>query len=167
METRSSPEIGLQDTFQNDRSPLLEKRKYKRYSIFLKTEFTDGNSFFSGFTNNISKGGALLATDTHMLPGKNVFIRFYLPNYIDPILVQGEVIWESEHLKSSFNAENKNEIGLGIKIHHIQPKHKVIWENFVDTIAPIFGNKPDVSGPFVQSGKSSSWDAVKKIYKNY
>jgi PilZ domain len=71
----------------------MEKRRYKRTTVYLKAERISGDEKYGVFIENISdKGIHMLATHAPYPPGKNIDVKFHIAQR-KPLILHCRVRW--------------------------------------------------------------------------
>jgi len=76
----------------------MEKRRFKRTTVYLKAERISGNEKYGVFIENISeKGIHMLATHAavhaHYSAGKNIDVRFHIAQRKKPLILRCRIRW--------------------------------------------------------------------------
>ena len=71
-----------------------ERRVFSRREFEVKVDFFSANTFFTGFTENISTGGLFIATRDILPIGSTFPVTFTLSNHAAPVVVECEVRWQ-------------------------------------------------------------------------
>jgi type IV pilus assembly protein PilZ len=71
----------------------LEARTSERSPIELKVEYQRMNTFFSDYTQNISKGGTFIGTENPLAVGTRFCFKLLVPALTEPLELTGEVRW--------------------------------------------------------------------------
>jgi uncharacterized protein (TIGR02266 family) len=69
-----------------------DTRQARRFPLVLAASTGSGTCV----TENLSEGGAFLQTDQPFVLGQRVRVRLYFPGLLEPVLVEGVVIWRRE-----------------------------------------------------------------------
>ncbi|MCP4872661.1 MAG: TIGR02266 family protein [Proteobacteria bacterium] len=90
-----------------------ESREHNRRPLRLQLNYRDatGGNFLYQYSQNISKGGIFIETDTPMPSGASLVVRFAVPDSDDSIEVEGTVVWVNEFKEGG---DNPNP-GMGIQ----------------------------------------------------
>ena len=100
---------------------ILNKRAEPRKSINLKIFFGE-NETCSGNSRNISSGGLFLETGHFYPPGKNLSLKFSLPDSDKPIVCEGKVAWTTA---PDSQGGKKHPAGLGIEFLDIEGEQQL------------------------------------------
>lgn len=90
-----------------------ESREHKRRPLRLQLNYRDatGGNFLYEYSQNISKGGIFIETDSPLPTGSSLVVRFQDPASDSPLDVEGEVVWVNEF---EAGGDNPNP-GMGIQ----------------------------------------------------
>jgi uncharacterized protein (TIGR02266 family) len=94
-----------------------ESREHKRQPLRLQLNYRDatGGNFLYEYSQNISKGGIFIGTDTPLPAGASLVVRFQNPKSDTPLEVEGEVVWVNEYKEGD---DNPNP-GMGIQWRNV------------------------------------------------
>jgi type IV pilus assembly protein PilZ len=87
-----------------------ERRIAPRAPIELRVEYKRLNSFFADYTKNISHGGTFISTDRPLDIGTDFVFKLVIPNFAEPLVLQGKVQW----IVTADQANEGREAGMGI-----------------------------------------------------
>ncbi len=73
--------------------PDQELRINQRVDFEASIDVQSEDTFFTGFTRNISNGGLFLVTGSAPPVGSKVVVRFQVPNMPEPIVAEAAVCW--------------------------------------------------------------------------
>ena len=88
------------------------------------------NSYVIDYCTDLSEGGVLIQTETPIVTGIRLNIKFRLPNAIKLIDVIGEVVWSHKHIPGQDAL--KLIPGMGVKFLNLDPLGKRYIETFVN-----------------------------------
>jgi len=72
---------------------MVDLRQSARAPLRLRVDYEQMNSFFSDYTNDISKGGTFIKTERPLELGMRCQFTFVLPALSEPLVLMGEVAW--------------------------------------------------------------------------
>jgi uncharacterized protein (TIGR02266 family) len=84
----------------------------------------DGDSFLYGEEGDISEKGVFVATENPLPVGKNVHLKFSLPDVIELIEAKGRVVW------TGIGGPEKK-MGMGIEILQMDQKSRTELKKFI------------------------------------
>lgn len=113
----------------------MERRGALRFRIKIavdkieKTEITlvldkNGESFFYGEEGDISEKGVFVVTTSPLSVGKDVHLKFSLPDVIELIEAKGRVVWVGE-------GGPEKKMGMGIEIIQMDQKGRTELKRFL------------------------------------
>jgi uncharacterized protein (TIGR02266 family) len=77
--------------------PQPERRRAPRYIVSVEVTLDSEHNFFTGLTQDLSKGGLFVATTTPCPIGARVQVRMKLPTSATPVDAMTEVRWVRHH----------------------------------------------------------------------
>jgi uncharacterized protein (TIGR02266 family) len=89
------------------------RRNRERAELNVKVEYRTLDSVLWNFSTNINEGGMFIRSNRPQPPGTIVHLRFFLPDVIKAIQVEGEVVWCNDDPKSG-------DCGMGIEFHELR-----------------------------------------------
>jgi uncharacterized protein (TIGR02266 family) len=84
-----------------------ERRQHPRVKLRIEVSYQKMDSYLHRFTDNISEGGCFIETDEVLPPRTEVPMEFSFPNYPDPVVIIGEVVWVVEGTHSGMGIQYK------------------------------------------------------------
>jgi c-di-GMP-binding flagellar brake protein YcgR len=105
---------------------VKEKRRYKRRFISLNVEYdiSSDQRWLESQTKDIGAGGICLITTSPILVGKEVDIKFHIPDEQKPVKVVGRIVWNEGKEGSFYN---------GIQFIRINDSDRELIGKFVDS----------------------------------
>ncbi len=103
----------------NDRAPIELKVGYKRL-----------NTFFSDYTQNISRGGTFIGTERPMPVGTVFMFTLGVPGMQEPLSLRGKVIWVTDPA----DASPANPAGMGIEFQYEDDAERHAKESAVERL---------------------------------
>jgi uncharacterized protein (TIGR02266 family) len=98
---------------QDIRASVRKSRRNKeRIELNVKVEYRTLDAVLWNFTTNINEGGIFIRSKRPQPPGTIVHLRFFLPDVLKPIQVEGEVVWCNDDPRTG-------ECGMGIEFHEL------------------------------------------------
>lgn len=97
-----------------------ERRLSPRYAVSVEVTFESQHNFFTGLTQDLSKGGLFVATHKLLPIGECVRVRLTLPTYSDPIDAVTEVRW----IRPLDLPDGGGDAGMGLMFLQLSPKGK-------------------------------------------
>ncbi len=107
--TSAGPGTGNQDITTSVRK---SRRNKKRMELNVKVEYRTLDAVLWNFSTNINEGGIFIRSNRPQQPGTKVHLRFFLPDVIKAILVEGEVVWSNDD-------PQQGDCGMGIEFHEL------------------------------------------------
>ncbi|MBU1148210.1 MAG: PilZ domain-containing protein [Candidatus Omnitrophica bacterium] len=108
---------------------MREKRRFIRFGIALKTVYVvqkDPKIEKTGVTKDISAGGMELLAEEKLLPGSKVSLNIYLPEALNPVHLNGVVVWSEEAV-----SDKKISYAAGIEFGKIEEDNKSTFLRFL------------------------------------
>ena len=102
-----------------------ERRQFTRAPIELKVQYRKLNSFFSDYTENISKGGIFIKTPKPLPVGTKFLFKLTIPDRPAPFEISGEVRW--------LRTEGDNP-GMGIAFIYPDDSQRTDFESVVESL---------------------------------
>jgi uncharacterized protein (TIGR02266 family) len=90
-----------------------DTRQAQRFPLVLAASTGSGTCV----TENLSEGGAFLQTDQPFTLGQRVRVRLYFPGLLEPVQVEGVVVWRRE-------ATSGVSSGIGLAFDPLEGKHR-------------------------------------------
>jgi uncharacterized protein (TIGR02266 family) len=84
-----------------------DRRQHPRVKLRIEVSYQKMDSYLHRFTDNISEGGCFIETDEVLPPRTEVPMEFSFPNYPDPVVIIGEVVWVVEGTHSGMGIQYK------------------------------------------------------------
>jgi uncharacterized protein (TIGR02266 family) len=73
--------------------PHDDRRSDERYQVALRVDYDDADDLFSDYTENLSSGGACIASGRQLPEGTAIKLALSFPGLIEPIRVEAIVRW--------------------------------------------------------------------------
>ncbi|HEV8322144.1 MAG TPA: TIGR02266 family protein [Myxococcota bacterium] len=86
-----------------------DRRSEERGTLMLRVDYADGREFLHDYTENLSRGGAFVATARRFAVGDKVSVVLSFPGLLAPLKLTGDVRW----LRPEATAEG--EAGVGVQ----------------------------------------------------
>jgi uncharacterized protein (TIGR02266 family) len=84
-----------------------DRRQHPRVKLRIEVSYQKMDSYLHRFTDNISEGGCFIETDEVLPPRTEVPMEFSFPQYPDPVVIIGEVVWVVEGTHSGMGIQYK------------------------------------------------------------
>ena len=108
-----------------------DRRVHSRQPIELKVEYKRLNTFFSDYTQNISKGGTFIRTSKPLDIGTEFVFKLFVPKLAEPLQIHGQVQWTV----SEEDAEASGvEPGMGIRFVYTENEERATIERSVEKL---------------------------------
>jgi uncharacterized protein (TIGR02266 family) len=98
--------------------PAQDRRQAPRYAVTVQVTFESEHNFFTGLTQDLSKGGLFVATPQMCPIGTRVKLRMILPTSSKPIDVLTEVRW----LRTQDLSNEGGKAGVGLMFLQMSPE---------------------------------------------
>ena len=102
----------------------MTDRVHDRIPLSLEVEYRTAGAFLVAYTSNLSTGGLFIETETPLLVGTELMLRFTIPG-AGPIEVRGSVAWERPE-----QMEGKPP-GMGVEFEHLDARHGQVIDQIV------------------------------------
>ena len=112
-----------------------ERRADPRVQEKIQITWTGDNTFYTGFSNDISRGGIFIATSALIPMYHIVELEISLPQRPAPLKMVGEIRWIREEALEAIGPP-----GVGVKFLEISEEDLEEIEAFLGERAPILGN---------------------------
>ncbi len=114
------------DTGHKDiRASIRKSRRNKeRMELNVKVEYRTLDAVLWNFSTNINEGGIFLRSNRPQPTGTIVHLRFYLPDVIKAIQVEGEVVWCNDDPR-------EGDCGMGIEFHELRGGDKRLIDQLI------------------------------------
>lgn len=112
-----------------DSLPLDDNRQFQRYPLRVDVTLSSPHNFFTGGSENISRGGLFVATSTPEPVGQRLEVTFTLPGLDLPSTVPCEVRWVRER--------EAGEPGMGLRFLQIDRETESAIDAFLARREPI------------------------------
>jgi len=132
------PEMGTAETVRADvggeNLPVTADngRQFQRFPLRVDVDFGSEHNFYTGATENISRGGLFIATASLAEVGQLISVTFTLPNLARPCTVPCEVRW----CRRSGEVPGTSG-GMGLRFLHLNPEVEAAIEAFIAHREPI------------------------------
>lgn len=100
------------------------RRNQSRMELNVKVEYRTLDAMLWNFSTNINEGGIFIRSNKPQPPGTIVHLRFYLPDVIKAIQVEGEVVWCN-------NDPRTGDCGMGIEFHELRGGDKRLIDQLI------------------------------------
>jgi len=118
-----------------DKAPHgAERREHKRYELIVDVNFESASNFFTGLTQDISRGGLFVATYDLRAVGEKVQVKFQLPDEPDAIEVIAEVKWVRENT----SLQRAETYGIGLQFVDLPDSAVKVIDRFMSKRDSIF-----------------------------
>jgi uncharacterized protein (TIGR02266 family) len=104
------PDTGHKDIKASVRK---SRRNKERVELNVKVEYRTLDAVLWNFSTNINEGGIFIRSNRPQPPGTVVHLRFFLPDVLKAIQVEGEVVWCN-------NDPGTGDCGMGIEFHELR-----------------------------------------------
>ncbi|MBM4397793.1 MAG: TIGR02266 family protein [Deltaproteobacteria bacterium] len=111
-----------------------EQRQKGRADYDVQVDFESDDTFYVGFTRNISDGGLFIATERTLPVGLPVVVRFEVPTLPAPLTVLAEVRW----VRTPAQANAESPAGMGVFFLDLPPEAAVAINRFIADRGAIF-----------------------------
>jgi uncharacterized protein (TIGR02266 family) len=111
-----------------------ERREYKRYELNVDVNFESASNFFTGLTQDISRGGLFVATYDLRAVGEQVAVKFQLPDEPQPIELTAVVKWVRENT----SLHRSETYGIGLQFVDLPAETAAIIDRFMTKRDSIF-----------------------------
>ncbi len=107
------------------------RRNKERAELNVKVEYQTLDAVLWNFSTNINQGGIFIRSNRPQPPGTIVHLRFFLPDVIKAIQVEGEVVWCNDDPR-------EGDRGMGIEFHELRGGDKRLIDQLLTS-----NRKPD------------------------
>jgi uncharacterized protein (TIGR02266 family) len=114
-------------------------RKNIRYNASLKVTFESKEQLIHGYTQNISKGGIFVATETSFLPESKLKLLLSLPNSSKDVKVTGMVVHTVSPEQAKLTGTDRIP-GLGIQFLEFKEDGEMVLDSYFNAL-----NKEEIS----------------------
>jgi uncharacterized protein (TIGR02266 family) len=111
-----------------------ERRLAPRYAVSVAVTFESEHNFFTGLTQDLSKGGLFVATHAIRPIGESIRVRLTLPTSSEPIDAITEVRW----IRPQDLPGGAGEAGMGLMFLQLTPKGKAAIKEFLSKRDSLF-----------------------------
>ena len=141
------PNLGLASTelAQKPEDPMLtakttvrrsrhqpEERIAERHPLRVTVDYSSSHNFFTGASENISRGGLFVATNTPAAVGQRLDISFTVPGLDVPCTAPGEVRWIRRGDQGP-----ADEPGMGLRFLQLDARAEAAIDSFLSHREPI------------------------------
>jgi len=112
---------------------VRERRKHARYPDVLEVAFDDMEEFVKQYTENISRGGLYLRSDSPLEVGHVFKARLVVPDVLKTVTFQGEVVHVARQ-----EEEGETTYGLGIKFREMSAEDTALLARHVERLQERF-----------------------------
>jgi uncharacterized protein (TIGR02266 family) len=115
-------------------TPAQERRNAARFAVTVQVTFESEHNFFTGLTQDLSRGGLFVATP-HLCPiGARVRLRMTLPTSSQPIELMTEVRW----LRTRDVPGGGGKAGVGLMFLDMSPQAETAVKAFLEQRESIY-----------------------------
>jgi len=100
------------------------RRNRERAELNVKVEYQTLDAVLWNFSTNINEGGMFIRSTRPQPPGTIVHLRFFLPDVIKAIQVEGEVVWCNDDPQTG-------DCGMGIEFHELRGGDKRLIDQLI------------------------------------
>ena len=111
-----------------------DRRRVPRYAVAVHVTFESEHNFFTGLTEDLSRGGLFVATPSLCPIGARVQVRMHLPTSAEPLDVLTEVRW----VRDRDVPGGGGKAGVGLMFLQMSPKAKTAVKEFLKQRESIF-----------------------------
>lgn len=111
-----------------------DRREYKRYEVNVDVNFESASNFFTGLTQDISRGGLFVATYDLRAVGEQVLVKFQLPDEPNPLEITAVVRWVRENT----SLQRAETYGIGLQFVDLPAETVAIIDRFMTKRDSIF-----------------------------
>jgi uncharacterized protein (TIGR02266 family) len=108
------------------------ERSFDRYPMRVNVSYSSAHNFFTGASENISKGGVFICTDEPMPVGRFLQVTFTVPGLDLPCTVPCEVRWVRTPQDNPGAAP-----GMGLRFLYLDPQTEAAIDAFLTHREPI------------------------------
>ncbi len=112
-----------------------DRRWQGRVSLEVELTWSGDNTFFTGFSNDISQGGVFIAAAEGEPPARHLALNLHLPDGEPPIEVAGEVRWVRQEAREHIGPR-----GFGVRFEELDAGQRRRIDAFIQRKAPIIGD---------------------------
>lgn len=114
----SSSSTAVDDGHKDIKASVRKSRRnLERIELNVKVEYRTLDAVLWNFSTNINEGGIFIRSNRPQPPGTKVHLRFFLPDVIKAIQVEGEVVWCNDDPRGG-------DCGMGIEFHELRDGDK-------------------------------------------
>ena len=122
----------------------VEQREHPRAPLKLQVVYARHNSFVSGITHDLSKGGTFIETAEPLALRSELDFKLMLPDGQEPIILRGRVVWVSSPSRASCDLP----AGMGIVFVWDDPEER---DAFEARIAAVVGGHAEETKPSAEA----------------
>jgi uncharacterized protein (TIGR02266 family) len=111
-----------------------DRRQATRYAVSVQVTFESEHNFFTGLTQDLSRGGLFVATPSLCPIGSRVNLRMTLPTSPEPLDVLTEVRW----VRTRDVPGGGGKAGVGLMFLQMSPKAKEAVKAYLQQRESIF-----------------------------
>jgi uncharacterized protein (TIGR02266 family) len=100
------------------------RRSNERMELNVKVEYRTLDSVLWNFSTNINEGGIFIRSNRPQPAGTIVHLRFFLPDVLKAIQVEGEVVWCNDDPRTG-------DCGMGIEFHELRDGDKRLIDQLI------------------------------------
>lgn len=111
-----------------ERDKVFYSRKHPRVPLEMEVEYMNGEAMKKGVTNDISRGGLYIKSDSPLEEGKLTVVKFTLEKEKAPLELRAKVVWRNEGMEGK---KMKKPRGMGLEFVEENEEKKRIVREFV------------------------------------
>jgi uncharacterized protein (TIGR02266 family) len=121
-----------------DEPTLPEQRADRRLALHVEVDVSSAHNFYTGLTQDISRGGLFVATHQPFAVGEQVNLSFTLPAGAGPFVAEAEVRWVRDRGDDHFHP-----CGMGLAFHMLTPEARDSITRFMAVRDSVFYDHDD------------------------
>jgi uncharacterized protein (TIGR02266 family) len=106
--------------------PKIEKRKYPRVLIRALVDYESRDTFLYDYSRDLSQGGLFICTESPLEVGKEIKLKFSLPDVERVFEVAGEVRWVNEEDREGILK------GMGVQFKNLSADDRMLLQEYVE-----------------------------------
>jgi uncharacterized protein (TIGR02266 family) len=123
-----------------DEPTIPEQRADRRLALHVEVDVCSAHNFYTGLTQDISRGGLFVATHQLFPVGELVNLSFTLPDGVGPFVAEAQVKWVRENLAGD---DDDHPSGMGLKFLSLTAEARASIARFLQIRDSVFYDHSD------------------------
>ncbi|MDY6843557.1 MAG: TIGR02266 family protein [Thermodesulfobacteriota bacterium] len=114
-----------------DRATEFSTRKETRVLVTLPLRYKSNKTFINAYAGNLSSEGLFIMTDNPLKQGEQFFLELQLPDLLDPIEAECEVMWA----RKKMDKKHDYPTGMGVKFIGMTKNNQQMLKQYLENVS--------------------------------